>query len=93
MKKFIIQKNTLPYVRQWAVISLKTKKKISEHKTLILAEEARTSYELYGLPDPMDDIASSSKNALKAASERMKRPDGDPLPKQRHSNTRKIRLD
>lgn len=94
-KRFVVRKNTLPYVHQWAVIDTVTGNKIGEYKVERLAKQACVMFELpayqpikiYGLPD-------QAKDALSAASKRMARPNGDQPPKPpKHSNKRPIELD
>ena len=93
MKQFVVRKNTLPYVHQWAVIDTKTGNKVGEYKTEQIAIWARWDFEKNGLPDD-NNTTSRPKTVWDAANERMKRPNGDPLPKPpKHSNKRRVELD
>lgn len=103
MEKFIIKKNTLPYVHQWAVINNITGKKAGEYKTKELAKEALKVFQQQGMtsgiPIPNQTevhqfAVKAIKNAIEAAQKRMQQPEGDPQPElPRHSNKRRVELD
>ncbi len=99
MKRFVVRKNTLPYVHQWTVIDTKTGGKITEHKTEKDADNTCEILEKHGIPDSLSsifkrNIVQKSNNAIQAAEKLMEKPEGDPPPKPpRHSNTRKVELD
>ena len=93
MKRFVVKKNTLPYVHQWAVIDTTTGDKVGEYKQKLVAESACLMYEKYGLSDK-NDLPSKTENAFHAAKKRMEHPNGNQPPKPpKHSNKRKIELD
>lgn len=94
----MVRKNTLPYVYQWAVIDTKTGDSVGGYKTQKLAEKGCGRLRRNGLPDdapgtPRRFHLPGLNDALEAASERMKHPDGDAQPKPRHSSKRKVELD
>ena len=98
MEGFVVKKNTLPYVHQWAVIDIETGNKVGEYKTKKLAEKACKGFEQYGVPENTHDTPPGFENAWNAMSKRMKYPDGNlppkPLKKQRkYSNKRRVELD
>ena len=93
MSRFIIKKNTLPYIHQWAVIETNTNKKIGEYKTEELARQAIQYFEQHGVPE---NDTHSPQNALDAAKIRMQQLNGDPplsFKKGRYSNERPVELD
>jgi len=51
MPRFVVRKNTLPYVHQWAVIDTETGNKVGEYKIKKFAEKACDDFERHGLPD------------------------------------------
>ena len=96
MEQFVVKKNTLPYVHQWAVIDTKTGDKVGEYKTKQTAIWACWDFEKNGLPDN-NSTPSRSKTVWDAASERMKRPGGNILPKSppekpKYSDKRRVEL-
>ncbi|RLC89111.1 MAG: hypothetical protein DRJ03_00720 [Chloroflexi bacterium] len=98
MSKFVVRKNTLPYVHQWAMIDTDTGGKVGEYKTRKLAEKACSGFEKYGIPEDAHGTPPGFENAWNAVSKRMKRPGGDPLPKppkrkRKHSDKRRVELD
>lgn len=48
-EKFVVRKNTLPYVYQWAVVDTENGNKVGEYKTQKLAENACHGFRQYGL--------------------------------------------
>ena len=97
MPKFVVRKNTLPYVHQWAVIDTDTGNKVGEYKTRKLAEKACKGFEQHGVPEDAHSTPPGFEDAWNAVSKRMKHPDGDPPPKPkkkntRHSNRRRVEL-
>ncbi len=93
-KRFIVMKNTLPYVRQWAVVDTNTAKRVGEFKTRQSAQRACDKYEQYGLPDKPLDSKPTFKSAIDASKERMDHPEDDPVPgPPRHSDNRPVELD
>jgi hypothetical protein len=88
--RFIVKKNTLPYVHQWAVIDTQTSSKVGEYKTQKMARAAAAHFEQHGLENN-PNTSSSPKNAWNAAQKRMENPEGDKLP--RHSSKRQVELD
>jgi len=104
-ERFIVRKNTLPYVHQWAVLDTKTGDKVGDYKTWPLAMNACLSCNKYwpiwekeGLPSSIKITSPGIGDAWSAASKRMKRPDGDLPPKSpelktKHSNKRRVELD
>lgn len=105
MGRFVVKKNTLPYVRQWAVIDSDTGNKVGEYKTTATAiskaieldKRACEGSRQHGLPNEPHNTSPDFEDALSAASERMGRPCGDPIPKPKknpkHSNKRPVELD
>lgn len=96
MEQFVVRKNTLPYVYQWAVLDTDDGNPVSEYKTKKIAEEACKTFNQYGLPDDVG-TKQNVKDTWKAAYERMKRPGGDipPKPSQKkpqYSNKRRVEL-
>ena len=94
MTRFVVKKNTLPYVHQWAVIDTETNKKVGEYKTKTIAEQACRGFEKYGLNRKSPTDERMIDNAVDAVQKRMRCPNGDPQPKpKRHSSKRIIELD
>ena len=98
MSRFVVRKNTLPYVHQWAVIDTGTGDKVGEYRTNQLADTARCRFETYGIPDDTHGTPPKFENAWNTVSKRMKHPDGDKLPeapkiKHQHSDRRRVELD
>lgn len=104
MERFVVRKNTLPYVHQWAVVDTRnwwgsySGNKVGEYKTKKLAEKACKSFEKHGLPEDTKGTTPGFESAWNALNKRMEHPDGDPLPKPperktQHSNKRPVELD
>lgn len=97
MERFVVRKNTLPYVHQWAVIDSDTGNKVGDYKTIKLAKMACEGFRQYGLPNEPHSTPPGFEDALNAVSERMKRPGGHAPPKlkknPKHSNKRPVELD
>ncbi len=94
MERFVVRKNTLPYIHQWAVIDIKTGNKIGEYKTEKNAKHACEIFKKYGLPNDIPDIPLSPRTALDAIDKRMRRQKEDQLPKPpKYSDKRRIELD
>lgn len=87
MERFVVRKNTLPYVHQWAVMDTKTGNKIAEYKTRKLAEKACDGFRRHGLPYDTQCTPPSIETPLEAIRKRMRRPNGDPPPKKRSHDT------
>lgn len=94
MERFIIRKNTLPYVHQWAVIDTATGKKVGEYKTEKMAGNALIIFQcMDGKPIPRQ-VSGVTEGAIEAAQKRMQRPEGDQQPElPRYSNKRRVELD
>jgi len=97
MQKFVVKKNTLPYVHQWAVIDTATGDKVGEYKTKRLAEKACKGFESHGVPEGAHGTPPGFEDALNAVRKRMERPWGDPPPEPRkrqtkHSDRRRVEL-
>lgn len=99
MARFVVRKNTLPYVHQWAVIDTITGNKVGEYKTEHLAREAEKNFERYGLPVTTYNTCliptEKQLNAWNTANKRMEHPEGNRLPKKKpqHSDKRPVELD
>lgn len=98
MARFVVRKNTLPYIHQWAVIDTETGNKVGEYRTKKAVENACRRFEKHGLPESIHGTPPGFESAWNAVSKRMKRPDGDPPPelpkkKPQHSNKRRVELD
>lgn len=92
--RFIVKKNTLPYLYQWAVVDTQTGNKVGEYKTSQLAKIACNSFMEFGLPNQNFPSDGDTPNAWDTYKKRMQQPDGNPLPKPpKHSNKRPIELD
>ncbi len=96
MERFVIRKNTLPYIHQWAVIDTDTGNKVGDYKTMKLAKRACEGFRQHGSQSESQSTKPGFEDALSAASERMRRPGGDPPPKRKkspkHSNKRPVEL-
>lgn len=92
MEQFVVRKNTLPYVHQWAVLDTETNNVVGEYKTKKFAEGACKIFNEYGLPDNTG-TKQDIKDAWKTAHKRMKHPEGDPPPKKKHQYSDKRRVE
>lgn len=108
MERFVVRKNTLPYVHQYVVVDTKTGCKMHDHKTWKLAVNAckdcnywldhqhlSLGKTLDGLENVSDTTPGLAEDAYSAASKRMKHPDSYPPPKSKpkYSNKRRVELD
>lgn len=94
MERFVVRKNTLPYIHQWAVLDMETGNKVGEYKTKKLAEKACNGFKQHGLPNDTHGVPLGFERACDVLNKRMKRPEGDPSPKPpKHSDKRPVELD
>jgi len=98
MPRFVVRKNTLPYVHQWAVIDTETGNKVGEYKTQEQAQRACMIFEEYGVPKNGELTPPAFESAWNALKSRMRKPNGDPVPKPpkkrpEHSDRRRVELD
>lgn len=92
-KRFVVRKNTLPYIHQWAVLDLDTGNKVGEYKTQQQAAKACSMFEKHGITNQNQAAPVKFENAWDAINKRIQKPDGDPLPKlPKHSNKRRVEL-
>jgi len=93
----VVRKNNLPYIQPWSVIRLgvttKANEVIGNYKTEEQAIRACHLFRECGLPDGLTDV-KIPEDAWEAIDQRLKKPDGDKLPKPKlpYSTNRKIEL-
>jgi len=93
MEKFVVRKNTLPYVHQWAVVDSTTGNKVGDYKTREIAQQACDQFIEHGLLNGEKE-APKKLSAFDAMKQRMQKPAGDqPRPTPKHSNKRPVELD
>jgi len=93
MERFVVRKNTLPYIHQWAVIDTNTDKKVGEYKTEKIAQQACDAFMKNAGIDKDNENKYNFHDAFDAAKKRMNNPDGDkPKNPPRHSNKRPMEL-
>lgn len=94
MERFVIRKNTLPYIYQWVVIDIETGDKIGNYRTKRIAQTACNLFREHGIKNSGKDTKSDFDNAWDAADKRMRHPDGDQPPRPpKHSHKRPVELD
>ena len=65
-KRFVVRRNTLPYVHQYAILDLDTGNKIGEYKTQEQAQKACMNFEKYGVPKDGELTPPAFENAWNA---------------------------
>jgi len=103
MNRFVVRKNTLPYVHQWSIIDSSTGNKIGEFKDKIRAEYICQQINKCGIHNPMNQsiFAQTDDRGVKLSpidflETRINHPETHPPIKQipkNYSNKRKIKLD
>ena len=97
MARFVVRKNTLPFVHQWAVVDTNNNCSVGEYRTKDNANIACDNFNTNGLPRDHPGSTKEPKNAWDAIRQRMNKPDGDPpvppVEKSKHSSKRRIELD
>lgn len=92
MSRFVVRKNTLPYVHPWSVFDKQTGGVAGQYKTEKDAKAACVHFETQGITM---EQAIEKIDAIEAAAHRMQKPDGDKTSQQtkRHSTKRRVELD
>lgn len=89
----MVRKNTLPYVKQWAVVDTGTGSKVGDYKTQQIAQKACENFIEHELTDTDENKNANPRNTYGATSQHMKRPEGDkPRSAPQHSRKRPVEL-